>query len=123
MRFKLDENLPRAARALLESRGWDVHDVHEEGLAGALDPEIRAACDRENRVLVTLDTDFSDVRLLSPESPGVMLLRPHEQSIPATLSCLDGAVRLLSAEEIGGALWLVERERIRIRIRRSPSGA
>ena len=60
MRFKLDENLPRAARALLESRGWDVHDVHEEGLAGALDPEIRRACEREERVLVTLDTDFSD---------------------------------------------------------------
>jgi hypothetical protein len=27
MRFKLDENLPRAAREPLSENGWDVHDV------------------------------------------------------------------------------------------------
>lgn len=117
MRFKLDENMPRAARAVLESRGWEVHDVHQEELAGALDADLREACEREARILVTLDTDFADVRLVQPTSPGVMLLRPPTQSVPAMVDCLDGAARLLATEAIEGALWLVERERIRIRRR------
>lgn len=111
--------MPRAARPVLEAHRWDVHDVHEEKLAGAIDPEIRAACEREKRVLVTLDNDFADVRLVGPSSPGVMLLRPVNQSIPATIACLEGAVRLLATEAIAGNLWLVERERIRIRRRDS----
>jgi predicted nuclease of predicted toxin-antitoxin system len=87
VRFKLDENLPRAARAVLEARGWDVHDVHEEGLASALDAVIRDACEREDRVLVTRDTDFSDVLLVHPAtSPGIILLRPPDQSIKATVA-------------------------------------
>ena len=118
MRVKLDENLPRAARAVLEVHGWDVHDVQEEGLASALDAVIRDACEHETRVLVTLDTDFSDVRLVNPvASPGIILLRPPDQSIRATLSCLEGAARLLATESPRGALWLVELERVRVRRR------
>lgn len=62
MRFKLDENLPRAARDRLSVRGWDVHDVFDEHLGGALDEAIQAACEGEARILVTLDTDFADIR-------------------------------------------------------------
>jgi predicted nuclease of predicted toxin-antitoxin system len=55
VRFKLDENLPRAARTRLTERGWDVQDVHEERLVGADDATVQAACEREQRILVTLD--------------------------------------------------------------------
>lgn len=116
MRFKLDENLPRSVRPRLTSRGWDAHDVHEEGLAGALDEEIQAACEREGRILVTLDLDFADTRRYAPErSPGVIVLRPADQSIRACLACLDGAIRALALERIQNSLWIVEPERIRIR--------
>lgn len=118
MRAKLDENLPRAARTVLEARGWDVHDVHQEGLSGVLDDVVRAACEREARVLITLDTDFSDIRLVDPvTSPGTVLLRPPDQSIRATLACLEGAARLLDIESPRGALWIVDLERIRVRRR------
>lgn len=118
MRVKLDENLPRAARTVLAARGWDVHDVHEEGLSGVLDSVIREACERERRVLITLDTDFSDVRLVSAAtSPGIVLLRPPDQSVRSTVACLEGAARLLAIESPQGALWLVEPERVRIRRR------
>ena len=33
--------MPRLARSRLESRGWDVHDVQDEGLASALDNTIQ----------------------------------------------------------------------------------
>lgn len=116
MRFKLDENLPRAARALLEERGWDVHDVHDEGLAAEPDAIVLAACEREARVLIRLDTDFTDLRrYASPQLPGVIVLRPRDQSIPTTLSCLAGAIRALGVERLNGALWIVSDDRIRIR--------
>lgn len=116
MRFKLDENLPRVARDRLESRGWDVHDVHEEGLRAAIDDDVQAACERERRILVTLDTDFADTRRYDPaKSPGVIVLRPHNQSMRAVLACLDGAIRALASERIEESLWIVEPDRLRIR--------
>jgi len=105
--------MPRVARASLESRGWDVHDVHEEGLGSALDRPIQTACERENRIRVTLDTDFADTRRYNPaRSPGVIVLRPRDQSIRAIVDCLEGAVRALATERIHSTLWIVEPERL-----------
>jgi predicted nuclease of predicted toxin-antitoxin system len=122
VRFKLDENMPRLARERLELRGWNVHDVHEEGLSSELDRSIQQACERERRILVTLDTDFADTRRYDPgRSPGVIVLRPRDQSIRAVLQCLDGAMRALATERIEATLWIVEHERLRIRDH--PTGA
>lgn len=116
MRFKLDENLPRLARSRLTGQGWDVHDAHEERLAGALDADIQAVCEQEGRVLITLDLDFADTRRYQPaRSPGVIVLRPESQSIQGCLACLDGAIRALAIERIENALWIVETRRIRVR--------
>ena len=116
MRFKLDENLPRRARERLSQHGWDVHDTHEEQLAGALDADLQQTCERERRILITLDTDFADIRRYDPgRSPGVIVLRPHDQSIRACIECLEGAVRALTVERIEASLWIVEPQRIRIR--------
>jgi predicted nuclease of predicted toxin-antitoxin system len=122
VRFKLDENLPRAARARLAEHGWDVHDVFEEQLAGVDDATVQAACEREARILVTLDSDFADTRRYDPaRSPGVIVLRPPDQSIRACLQCLDGAIRALATERIQASLWIVEPQRVRIRDH--PTGA
>lgn len=116
MRFKLDENLPRRAQATLAAPGWDVQTVYQEGLAAATDAEVQAACEQERRVLVTLDTDFADTRRYDPaKSPGVIVLRPGNQSIQACLDCLDVAVRALGSETIEASLWIVEPGRVRIR--------
>lgn len=122
MRVKLDENLPHAARERLVALGWDVHDVYDESLAGALDAAIQAACEVEDRVLLTLDMDFADTRRYDPSrSPGVIVLRPRDQSIRAILQCLDAAVRALSVQRVRASLWIVEPERLRIRDH--PTGA
>lgn len=114
--------MPRRARERLESQGWDVHDVHQEGLVAALDQAIQVACEREARVLVTLDTDFADTRRYNPaRSPGVIVLRPRDQSIGAILHCLEGAIRALATQPIQATLWIVEPERLRVRDH--PTGA
>jgi uncharacterized protein with PIN domain len=40
LKFKLDENLGRLARALLEAAGHDVATVHEESLCSANDDRV-----------------------------------------------------------------------------------
>lgn len=116
MRFKLDENLPRLAREQLAEHGWEVHDAYDEGLAGAVDSDIQTVCEHEGRILVTLDSDFADVRRCDPvRSPGVIVLWPRDQSIQSCLECLRAAIRALGVERITGTLWIVEPQRIRIR--------
>jgi predicted nuclease of predicted toxin-antitoxin system len=116
LRFKLDENLPRSARDRLTARNWDVHDVYEEQLQGALDGLIQERCESDERILITLDVDFADIRRYDPaRSPGVIVLRPRDQSIVAVLDCLDAAIRALRVEPIAHSLWIVEPERLRVR--------
>ena len=77
LRFKLDENLPRRIESALRDLGHDVETALSEGLAGASDPDLLAACIAEHRVLVTLDLDFADIRAYPPGSHrGVWVLRP-----------------------------------------------
>jgi uncharacterized protein DUF5615 len=66
MRAKLDENVPIEAAELLRAAGWNCETVYDEGLAGADDPEVGAACQAEARVLFTLDLDFADIRAYPP---------------------------------------------------------
>jgi predicted nuclease of predicted toxin-antitoxin system len=81
MRAKLDENLPVEAAEFLRAAGWECDSVYEEGLAGADDPEVAAACQAGARVLFTLDLDFADIRAYPPsEYVGIVVLRPTEPS-------------------------------------------
>lgn len=81
MKIKLDENLPRGLVARLASLGHDVHTPHEEGLAGASDPVIWEAVQREGGFLITQDLDFSDARrFASGTHRGILLVRLREPS-------------------------------------------
>lgn len=116
VRFKLDENLPRDAAALFRDAGHDVQTVLDEHLGGNPDPEVLEACRTENRVLITFDLDFSDIRLYPPAShSGVWVLRPHTQSIDNTLVLLTGALVILETESVHARLWIVEPGYVRIR--------
>ena len=75
MRFKLDENLPIAAAELLRQLGHDAMTIHDQQLVGEPDPRIAAVCLAEQRALVTLDLDFSDIRTNPPgEFGGIVVL-------------------------------------------------
>jgi predicted nuclease of predicted toxin-antitoxin system len=116
VRFKLDENLPRAAAPLLRDAGHDVHTVIEEDLGGKSDLRVLDASRAETRVFITFDLDFSDIRLYPPASHcGVWVLRPHTQSIDNTLVLLRRALMLLETESVHGRLWILEPGQVRIR--------
>jgi predicted nuclease of predicted toxin-antitoxin system len=116
LRFKLDENIPGRALPALRSQSHDVESAETEGLAGATDPTLLAACGNEERILVTLDLDFADIR----EYPvgthkGIWVLRPTQQTFAAVLALIEAGVRLSARERTLGQLWVIDERRVRIR--------
>ena len=76
MRCKLDENLPGELTSSL-ARGWArCSTVSEQSLQGTDDTSLAGVCRREQRVLITLDAGFADIRAYPPaEYSGVVVFR------------------------------------------------
>jgi predicted nuclease of predicted toxin-antitoxin system len=66
VRFLIDECLPPRLAVLLRDAGHDRAHVYELGLGGQPDEQVMALADRENRILVSADTDFGN---FSPTHP------------------------------------------------------
>lgn len=116
MRCKLDENLPSDAADLLSEAGHDAISVLAQGLGGDRDTVIAAACAAENRILITADTDFADIRAYPPrESPGIVVLRLRSQRKDWVLRAVRQLSRVLENESPRQRLWIVEEDRIRVR--------
>jgi predicted nuclease of predicted toxin-antitoxin system len=59
MKVKLDENMPRIVKEVLYQAGAeDVHTVFDENLEGSKDKILYKRIENENRILITLDSDF-----------------------------------------------------------------
>jgi len=116
LKFKIDENLPIEAANIFTKSGYDAETVFYEGLKGSSDKEIINLCRKEGRILVTLDLDFSDVRVYPPGSvSGFIILRIADQSADIILSVLEKLMSQMKKENPSGKLWIVEETRIRIR--------
>ncbi|MEM1126744.1 MAG: DUF5615 family PIN-like protein [Bacteroidota bacterium] len=116
MKFKLDENVPAEAALLLRRAGHDAMTVLEQNLGGTEDTRLASICGDEERVLVTFDIGFADIRVYPPEThAGVVVLRLQRQDQPHTLAVLRRLLPLLDQERLTGTLWVVDEERIRIR--------
>ena len=116
MRFKTDENLPIEVIEQIKASGHDALSVVDQGLGGAPDPLIAQVCTAEDRVLVTLDTDFSDIRAYPPGShPGIIVFRLARQDKQTVLDVTKRLLVALETEVLAGALWVVDERRIRVR--------
>lgn len=116
MKFKADENLPIEVRDDLRRAGHDALTVDDQQLAGQPDIQIAGVCRAEARVVVTLDLDFSDIRVYPPaDYAGIIVLRPAVQSVPSIRRLVGQVIALLPTEPLAGNLWIVDEGRIRIR--------
>jgi len=80
MKIKLDENMPIAMFELLQSAGYDVAMVIGENLSGASDDRVLRKAAEENRLLITFDVDFGDIRKYPIGShAGIVVFRLHDQ--------------------------------------------
>ena len=115
MKLKLDENLGMTAVEILRKAGHDAVTVKSQGLAGAKDTDVIAACRSEQRCLVTLDLEFANPLIFPPrDHHGIAVLRlPLQPSHADLLSVGRTLVAALERASIVGKLWVVQRSRLR----------
>lgn len=116
MKFKIDENLPLEVADVFRESGHDASTVVDESLCGERDGVVWALSLAEGRCLVTLDLDFSDIRVyLRDARHGIIVVRTADQSKPRVMALAEQTVPALETEPLHGRLWIVEDGRIRIR--------
>jgi predicted nuclease of predicted toxin-antitoxin system len=116
LKFKVDENLPTEAAELLASAGHDAVTVHYQRMVGQPDTNVAAICQREQRVVVTLDLDFADIRAYPPSDySGIIVLRLRLLGKFHVLSVLQHLLPVLQHEPLAGKLWIVDESSVRVR--------
>jgi predicted nuclease of predicted toxin-antitoxin system len=115
-KFKVDENLPIEAAAVLVQAGHDAVSVLDQNMGGQPDPSLAVVCQREARAIVTLDLDFSDIRAYPPGGyAGIVVLRLARLNKPNILAVIQRFASLLETEPLIGKLWIVDETTIRVR--------
>lgn len=72
----LDQGLPRSAAKILKDKDWDVIHTGDIGLSRATDRKILDIARKEERVIITLDSDFHAILAVeNAESPSVIRIR------------------------------------------------
>ena len=125
MRFKVDENLPIDVAEILRANNHDAMTIFDQEMVGQPDLKVASVCRAEERALITLDLDFSDIRTYPPAAhAGIIILRPRTQSKPDVLALLGRLLPLLGGgEQLSGNLWIVQENGVRIREGSDPHGA
>ena len=116
MKLKLDENLSRHLKPSLLTLQYDVSTAAEEGLLSQPDPVVGAAAKSEERMLLTLDLEFADMRKYAPGNhPGVVLFRPRSFGPLTVNRFVEDFVRENDLEPFRGCIVIVEPARVRVR--------
>jgi predicted nuclease of predicted toxin-antitoxin system len=115
MKAKLDENLPLQIASRLRTLGHDVHTAQDEGLSGSSDPDLWSAAQREGRMLITQDLDFSDSRRFAPGTHhGIVLVRLRS---PSRLRLIERVEEIFQYEVVStwAGCFVVTDQKVRVR--------
>ena len=116
MRIKLDENIPTSAAERLRSAGHDVDTVADENLSGAEDAVVLRAATSVERLVVTLDRGFGDIRANPPGSHGgILVVRSADQSPAAVRSDLARLLNDIDLQELAGCVAVFRDGELRVR--------
>jgi len=116
VRVKLDEHIPVAVVAVLEKAGHDVHTVLAEHLGGHNDDWVLAAAINEERLFITLDRGFADIRRYPPGSHhGILVLRPPVQQPEVIAAMIHDLVTSIDLDQLDGCNVIAHGNQLRIR--------
>jgi len=116
VRFKLDENVDVRVEVALSGAGHDVATVVGQALGGAVDPVIARTVAAEERILITLDRGFADLRSYPPGThPGIVVLRLRRQSLTSVTAALELLAAYEGLADIAGCTVIVTDAAIRVR--------
>jgi predicted nuclease of predicted toxin-antitoxin system len=117
MKFLIDNAISPVVAEGLRKIGHDAKHVRDYGLQTAEDEEIFACATKEDRVLISSDTDFGTLLVLRNETrPSIILFRKGAERHPAKqLAILTSNLPSIQEALEHGSVIIFEQTRIRIR--------
>ncbi len=116
MKLLLDQGLSRSSAELLRHAGIDTVHVGEIGYSTAEDASILLLGCEQNRVVVTLDTDFHALLAVTRATiPSVIRIRIEGLDGTELANLLQTVLAQCGADLVRGAAVTVQVGRIRIR--------
>jgi predicted nuclease of predicted toxin-antitoxin system len=117
MKFLVDNALSPRVADLLAAAGHDALHVRTLGLHTAADTELFQLAARENRTIISADTDFAELLALRRETePSVVLFRGRSPRRPEQeAAVLLANLPMIKAELESGAVVAIYGGRLRIR--------
>ena len=116
IKILLDQGLPRSSAKILNNEGWDVIHTGDIGLSRATDRQLLEYARKEDRVIITLDSDFHAI--LATEnagSPSVIRIRQEGLKAPNFAELIMKIFPRIQDVLRKGALVSITENAIRIR--------
>ncbi|WP_367392393.1 DUF5615 family PIN-like protein [Lewinella sp. LCG006] len=111
--FLADENFPLASHRFLKNKGFDIKHISLENLSSIKDTEVIEFALKENRIIITFDSDFGELIFkLNYKPQGVVFFRWPDFSPTEPGEYIS---ELIDSGEIiiNGYLTVIDRSRVR----------
>lgn len=105
-----------AVAGLVAAHGHDMDTAGDERLGGATDDAVLAAAGREQRLLITLDRRFGDIRRYPPGTHGgILVLRLDHQSVLGVHVAMENLLGAGDLAALAGTVPAAQRGLLRVR--------
>jgi predicted nuclease of predicted toxin-antitoxin system len=116
MRFLADMGISLRTVEWLREKGYNVVHLSEEGLQKLPDPEVLEKTRLENRILLTIDLDFTQLLAISRSLlPSVVLFRLGNENYNQINDCLDVLLEEYVDDLQSGVMISVSSKSFRVR--------
>ena len=116
MRLLLDQGLPRSSAEILRNKGWDIQHTGEIGMSRATDRQILEYARDEQRIVITLDSDFHAILAVENlDSPSVVRIRQEGLRGPELAELVEKIWSRIGQQLENGAMATITEKAIRIR--------
>lgn len=116
MKIFANENLFEPIIDYLRSLGNDVLSIRDCGLSGISDDEVYKKACKENRVIITMDKDFTRIFRFPPQRcGGIVVAKIYKRPVDETLTIFRKYYQSIKAEDVKENLVIITPEGVRIR--------